>query len=107
VTRDEALRRYGSCLRNSPCDAYYDETVFGACWDQMLAEITPSPACEQYCEGIALSVFECAGAYSVDECLTRGACSWTDQVLSSATECTRIDDCEASDACIESAFSIP
>ena len=102
---DSVLRGLARCYRTQSCAALESGGADSECFERAVADLEPSAQCVAFCEQEVLDAFECGGGYAIDDCLNT-SCTWSDAVLSEATDCIQAD-CDETFDCQTAAFSGP
>jgi hypothetical protein len=102
------LQSVARCLKGLPCASYASDDGWDICFEESADAAYQSATCFEYCEGLGHYLFECGGAFVVDEvqqeCIDDWGCSFSDSVLARASACLDRDSCEGREACFDVVF---
>jgi hypothetical protein len=98
------------CLTSRSCAVLYDDATWEECFDSSSDAVVRTDACYDFCDAYGADVFECGGAYYVDEaqqqCIEEWGCRWSDAILARASSCLESNDCAKRSACLERTWAL-
>jgi hypothetical protein len=107
---DAAAAAEGACISGVTCRAITDEETWrsetSACWEETVANATPTASSRAFCEAQARAWFDCGYLYSGELCAKEYSV-WSDAVLDRMSACALTATCATLADCERSAVEEP